>query len=838
MAAEDCLEVVRKAIGEGATDDDLDKIFTDVDTEIRRRGAVDDGVLAEDALRTLGRELAEKEQIAALVAKREKAINLRKRLETEQFVTSQFGNDFITGLESILVGTNKSRLGSRMSAAAAQEALKGKYLGGFIYDVERTGNWKLFVSGEIDRDISKALGEINKPNPVLDDIPDPAVDVARVIRKYQEAVRHDANKAGAWIGQRDDFIVSQTHDMFKIRKSSKEEWIAFISDKLDESTFDGVGNRQKFLENVYQNLATGIHMSHTGGDVPSGFKGGRNIAKRMSEGRLLHFKTPDDWFDYNQQFGVGSLRETLLYSFDNMASNIGLMRTLGPNPQNNFEQIANNLAARLDTEGDIKKISKFDQARKGKLANRLAEVDGSVNIPGSLQIAKWASATRAIQTLSKLGSVTLAAFPDIGFVGSEMHFNGIPFLQAQATGFKGLFKGRTKAYEKEVLSGIGIFSDSMAGSITARFATSQDDLPGKTSKLMQTFFKLNGLTWWTDRLRESAGLTLSNNLATHSGKRFTSIPRDTQNILSNYGIDADLWDLARSPGAKKFEGKAFFTPEQARDIDDAAVVAYLNKKGLKPTNRAVANLKEEIEDKFRTYFIDRSQSAIIQPDARTNAVMFQGIQKGTVVGEIWRMFAQFKSFPIAVLQKAVGREIYGRGSDTLSEALRNGNGEMQGLAQMILVTTALGYLSLTAKDLARGKAPRDPQDAKGYGKLIAGSMLQGGALGIYGDFLFGDLKNRYGGNIVSALAGPTAGQVITIADLIGTTTEGKDPTAKAFRLAINNVPFSNLWWSRGALDLMVLYRAQEALSPGYLRRMERRMQKENDQEFLISPSVR
>jgi polyphosphate kinase 2 (PPK2 family) len=39
-----------------------------------------------------------------------------------------------------------------------------------------------------------------------------------------------------------------------------------------------------------------------------------------------------------------------------------------------------------------------------------------------------------------------------------------------------------------------------------------------------------------------------------------------------------------------------------------------------------------------------------------------------------------------------------------------------------------------------------------------------------------------------------------------------------------------------ALDYLILYQIQESLNPGYLRRMERRMEQENAQSFLIRPS--
>ena len=56
------------------------------------------------------------------------------------------------------------------------------------------------------------------------------------------------------------------------------------------------------------------------------------------------------------------------------------------------------------------------------------------------------------------------------------------------------------------------------------------------------------------------------------------------------------------------------------------------------------------------------------------------------------------------------------------------------------------------------------------------------------------------------------------------------------RLAMGNAPFINLWYTRAALDWMLLYHVREMMSPGTLRRTERKMKKEFGQEFLFPPS--
>jgi hypothetical protein len=148
------------------------------------------------------------------------------------------------------------------------------------------------------------------------------------------------------------------------------------------------------------------------------------------------------------------------------------------------------------------------------------------------------------------------------------------------------------------------------------------------------------------------------------------------------------------------------------------------------------------------------------------------------------------------------------------------------------MTTVFGYGSMVAKDLIKGRTPRDPEDPKTW----VAAMVQGGGFGIYGDFLFGEMRNRMGGGVLATAAGPTLGTIDDLADLWGRVRNGDDSAAAAFKLAVNNTPYMNLFYTRAALDYLVLYQIQEALNPGAVRRMEQRVERENGQEFLLSPS--
>jgi hypothetical protein len=399
---------------------------------------------------------------------------------------------------------------------------------------------------------------------------------------------------------------------------------------------------------------------------------------------------------------------------------------------------------------------------------------------------------------------------------------------AEAIG--GLAKGRNRREMAEIDGMLGVTFDSLRGEVTARFSA-HDDLPGRMARAQQLFFKFNGLSWWTDTLRATATRAMSHRLALNKGRAWGALDPDLARTLSLYGLDAGKWDLIRQGATKFADGRKYLVPNAAQDAGDDALGAYLKAKGIKPTTAKLRGLRDEIEGQVRAYLTDRASFAVLEPDARTRATMLRGTRPGSVEGELIRFIMQFKSFSVATIQKQWGREIYGRGADTLGQALRNGNGELLGLAQLMAWTTLAGYGAMSTKDILKGKEPRNPLDAKTW----AAAFVQGGGAGIYGDFLLGE-TNRFGGGLLQTAAGPTLGTIDDLHDLKNRLQNGDDSAAAALRVAIGNTPFANLFYTRMALDYLFLWRLQESINPGYLRRMERRVEKENGQTFLVRPS--
>lgn len=839
MTALACIETIQaaaKAAGRELNEEEMVELVGDLQARIKQLQSTDGMLGLEEAAMRAADEMGNQAKLAAVIEKRNALLNARRRLEAVGYIRSTWSDRPDLGLESFLVGTNVARAGARRSVAAEQKQLSQAYIAGFLNDMEKAELLPFLTRGDNDADIADALWRLGTGRSV-DGLSKPAVDIATIMQKYQTATRTDANRAGAFIRDLPGYIVRQSHDPYKLERAGFARWRDEISGFLDERTFEGVTDRNEFLLAAYNGLVSGVHLKASTPE-PTGFKGPRNLAKKVSAERVLHFKDGLSWHQYNKAYGTGSLREAFLGGLDQAGQNTGLMRRLGTNPESNWEAILDEL--QRDLMDKPVELRRFQTDRRGWLKTRFAEVDGTARLAVNQQAARVASNIRALQSMAKLGGAVISAVTDLPVAASEMRYQGKGMLSSMGTLIGGMVKGKKPAEQREILSSLGVFFDNVRGDVVSKFSA-DDSLGGKMSGLQQKFFKLNGLTWWTDTMRSTAALMMSHHLAYNRAMSWDQMNPDLRRTLELFDFDAGRWDLVRGTGAKLADGREYMTTQGLDDIPEADLAAYLTSKGRTANAAAVAELREELGAQLRSYITDRASYAVIEPDARTRAMMRRGTQPGTVAGELLRFVGQFKAFPVAILQKSFGRELYGRGytpsaytegaGRELIQALRNGNGEKLGIAQLLLWTTLFGYGAMTAKDLLKGREPRPADDAKTW----VAAMLQGGALGIYGDFIFGE-ANRFGGGLIGSLAGPTAGAVEGLADVLYRVRDGDDAAAAAVRFGIQQTPFLNLFYARAALDYLVLYSVQEALNPGSLRRTERRIEKENGQRYLLAPS--
>lgn len=207
----------------------------------------------------------------------------------------------------------------------------------------------------------------------------------------------------------------------------------------------------------------------------------------------------------------------------------------------------------------------------------------------------------------------------------------------------------------------------------------------------------------------------------------------------------------------------------------------------------ILDARRDLELSVLRFVADETSYSVVEVDPRTRRTMTQGYRPGTFGGEAMRFIGQFKGFPVSFTQRVIGRALYGQRKD--ASFLEKG----AHIGSLLAGMTMAGYMVIAMKDAARGYwPPRDPFDYK----TILAALAQGGAAGLYGDFLFAQ-KNRFGGGVLESIAGPTIGEaaqltenLLSLRDAAAgklTGNEAKAPWAQMFSQAVNNTPMANLF---------------------------------------------
>jgi len=821
----------------------------DILAEIRKaQREVDVNNLDDTLINDLSEKVLKEQEIQKKINKRNSLENEIKIRNTVDYVLREFPEDPVEGLTAVLVGSNFQKAGSRASVALAQLSQYRQIAVSFNEKLRQKNLESLFAKAneDIDRRLSRTIWELGEDKPITEKNKD-IVELAKVINEFSETIRLKYNNFGANISKLPGWIVRQSHDPFQLRnamdvlnlKNSKNikeingsaerniaAWKAYIKPKLDERTFEGVDakDRDQFLTYVYNSL---IRNEHQIAEGAGGHYGGKSITSKLNAKRVLHFKTADDWFDYNSKFGGGNLRESLFAGFNYAGRNIGLMSTLGTNPKAGFEKIGRLVENNLIKKGEQGKAQKVGDYLKtqGRYERHFAEIDGSVNSINSFSGARWSGITRSILSMAKLGGAVVSALADVHLYGRELKYQGRSYLGGITEAMTRLAKIKNSKRKVEIAEQLGFMADNVIYDLAARYSTG-DTLNKSFTKLQRTFFKLNLLQWWTNSLKEGAMLGMGNYVAKQRNIAFNNLDSKFKRLINHFGIDEKIWNTIRKMDVEKAEdGKEFFSVRQIDNLSDDTIKSLANLD--KMSKRQIDIFKDNLKTKVSGMFLDRSTYAVIEPDARTRSFMKGGLHAGTVWGEAARFMFQFKAFPLAILQKAMGREI---------SSFRAGNyGEgFWGVVSLIVGSGMFGYISMTAKDLIRGKSPKDPTKKKTF----FNAMLQGGGLGIYGDFLFG--QSFSGLDILATAGGPAATEFAKIGNAFRYAFQGEFSKAgkAAYKSAVGNTPFLNLFYLKTAFDYAIGYQIMETLSPGHLRKMEKKMKKETGQEFLLTkPSL-
>jgi hypothetical protein len=644
-----------------------------------------------------------------------------------------------------------------------------------------------------------------------------AVELSDAVGEVFESLRLRRNAAGGNTGKLDNYGLPQRHDSQLVADAGYQSWRDFILPRLDRARMIDQRTGQPFsdealelvLRDVYEVIATDGWSALNPGAVRRG-----SMAGARDHHRFLHFASADDWLAYHERFGGNMTPFDIINGhIDAMSREIAAMEVLGPNPAATVRWLqdvikneasgrsANHRAAALRTANELGRL--YDT----HVGNNLT--------PERPRVALGFGAVRALQVATKLGSAVLSTTSDQATQVMARRFNGLPVARMVLSQARML--NPANAEHRMLAVRAGMIWEGASTIAAAQARMTGEELSGEVaSRMAEATLRLSGLQAVTNSGRWAFGMDFLAYITDQRGVRWSALNPAFRGAFERYGFTEAGWDALRATELIEEGGATWILPESIRDI------------GLR--------------DQLLRMIHSEMDMAVPVATLRTRTAFEAFAPRGTWIGEIKRTALQFKAFPVTIMMQQMSRIMAQQGWSRASYA-----------ANMMILTTIAGAAALELKEVAKYRYPRalwDPEDMRSNAEFWGAAMLQGGGLGIFGDFLKSS-TNRFGGGIMSTLAGPafqTADNLARLAiadpvqavmdDVPGDGSGDVNPGRSLIRVLRSETPvIGSLWYTRLAYERIVLDQLSwwaDNDPVDAFRRMERRAE-EMGTEYFWAP---
>jgi hypothetical protein len=679
-------------------------------------------------------------------------------------------------------------------------ALHGKFAKGLA--ALRTKNLGLSQDSELARDMMREIFGTNTGRTE-------AKQIANILEGTLDYARERFNAAGGDIPKLKRGIgygIPQYHDPVRVGKVSSNEWIDTITPLLDrENIVNEAGlpmndmELRILLDHAYDTIRTDGAVNLMPGQV-----GGRKLANRHREHRVLLFKDADSWLKYSDEFGHTDIYTTVTDHLNTMANEIARLEIMGPNPEQTFRYLRD-LA--------VKKGELLKYKDRAMLDSVWSVVSGKANAVSSVSLADGASALRHYLVAAQLGGAFLSSLADLAFLRQTSRFNGLPAMKVYQRQLS--LMNPNNAADREAAVRMGLTAQAWVNRALAANRFVEITGAGFSAKVADVTMRASLLSPWTDAGRKAFGMEFMGMIAVHTGRSFDELPTKLREGFTGYGITREDWDVLRMTELMDHDGAKFFSVEN-----------MMNRTDLEEGART--NLASKVQEMV----LSETDFAVPMPDAKARAITTGAIKRGTGHGEFWRSAMLFKSFPITIMTTHLLR-------GARMSGLAN---KVSYLGQLTIATTVLGAVAMHAKDITRGKDPRSMDTPSFW----TAAFIQGGGAGIFGDFIYAGIggESRFGRGFGMTAAGPVAGFIEQFIHLTGTNLysimEGKDANipADVVQFMRRYMPGGSLWYTRLAWERGVIDELAKLADPNAYNRfgyMVRKQLKDFDRDYWWRP---
>lgn len=820
-----CIDAVSKAAGRALTQKELSDIENRISRN-KRQLAVKDrnaylSMSPEQRLREAAKMASEEFKAEAAKKKQRVALTIQAHDRISSYMDDQaavYGMGKMESLRRLLAFSSdgKSRV---QSIETRSEAIAKDYIRQLVetFEAIEPRIFGLFDNAEGERALTHEMFGQDSSAITTPEIAAIAKKAAQTWKDVAESARVSFNESGGQIGKLEDWGRPQNHSQYKTAKIGQDAWVKDHLTWIDRTRYVNEDGKPyddaqmiSFLENAWTTIATGGANKVEPGKVA----GKGMLASHNAEQRQIHYKNAESFLEHQKKYSETNAYTAMMRHIQGLSKDMAMIDVLGPNPDASLDFWLET-ARKEDKLANPRKIGKVDQ-QADRTQNLYDYLAGKTKPVASEALSRTFDTMRNWMVATRLGSAWVTSITDNATMQLTAAVNNMSHVQLMRNQIQTM--DLTNKTEKRMARRAGLSLNTLIGQMDRYGAEAMG--PTFSAKVSSATMRISGLNAATEARRRAFGVTMYGSIGgtVKDTKSWGSIDIHDKRLMESKGVtetDFSVWKQAKQ---EDWGGgnDTMLTPESIYKIPDSALAGLGDPKRLR--REAALKLMGMVDEEVNM--------AVIEPGAIERSMIKGNLQRGTWKGEILRSFFLFKTFPIAMISRHVGR---GLGMETAS-------GKAGYIASLVASTTILGAAAIQLNDMLGGKDPKDMTDWKFW----MASMAKGGALGIYGDFLF-DTNTQYGNTVLGTVAGPMAGMMEDLVDLTqgslikAAKGEKTDAGAKAIKFLKSNIPLQNLWYTKAITDRLIFNQLQEMVSPGYMRRVEQRAKRDFKQNYYWRP---
>jgi len=694
-------------------------------------GGMTDSEARPEAMAQVMRSLEKKalEKKTNLLASSNRLAEAQSRLEQSLTIKQLFGtaaSKLYQGLRAMMEFDPRMPLSNKnfVAIVETQARIMFSEFRGVIDEFSR--NWAGVQRGSVTT--SDIVTEMIKPGSTNNKA---AKDIAEAIKRRDKWAISEMRRLGITADFKEGEVVFHPVGS-KLSNIDKQEFIDEIEPLIDW-TRSGAGyyvrpaERAEWLSKYYDAVITGDFK-----EMPKAFEQtGGEFARRYHNDRLLQFKTGDGYAQMHAKYMDGSFVDTIHYSTNKLAHNIGVATIFGPTPLHTEKQIlalAKRMAQKHTPTGSAVTISDKLLGRnnpKGmdkyvRKYNNIADIALYRNpMDPESRLGQVTSAVSNFQVAAMLGSSSfVSVLGDLGTIIANRLANHEPIIGVIGAWGKAIIANKASNRDMLLLAHTG--SEFMgSGMIETRYGVGLQAGTTVSRYVADKTLRLAGVQRGFTAARAADTLTRAKALYESRALNYNEL-RELQ-VLKRNDISEAEWKLTQ-----KAMDKGVYSPVE-------------NIGMFRPMDH-VDELGADLVTKWQRLFYNEGRRSVMESTLEARAMLMGNARMDTVSGALRASMAKFHNFSVT-LSLSLFRTLLA--ADSPGAALMVA-------AKWGLATTAVAAMSIQARNYWQGKEFADMHDPEFWLKAV----LSSGVTGYWGDLISGGMRADTGQAIVGTLGGP------------------------------------------------------------------------------------